>query len=85
MKSSSVTFYAVTRRTGFSSHRIFSNSRRRRFGGGNIRPVLHVVRYKAGKLDALIDALDATGFGLTLAFIRASMPPRNTSRNGFPR
>jgi RHH-type proline utilization regulon transcriptional repressor/proline dehydrogenase/delta 1-pyrroline-5-carboxylate dehydrogenase len=29
-------------------------------------PVLHVVRYKAGKLDALLEALDQTGFGLTL-------------------
>jgi RHH-type proline utilization regulon transcriptional repressor/proline dehydrogenase/delta 1-pyrroline-5-carboxylate dehydrogenase len=29
-------------------------------------PVLHVVRYKARKLDAVLDAIDATGFGLTL-------------------
>jgi RHH-type proline utilization regulon transcriptional repressor/proline dehydrogenase/delta 1-pyrroline-5-carboxylate dehydrogenase len=29
-------------------------------------PILHVVRYKAGELDALIDAIDATGYGLTL-------------------
>ncbi|MDF1609748.1 bifunctional proline dehydrogenase/L-glutamate gamma-semialdehyde dehydrogenase PutA [Hoeflea sp. YIM 152468] len=29
-------------------------------------PVLHVVRYKAKKLDAVLDAIDATGFGLTL-------------------
>jgi delta 1-pyrroline-5-carboxylate dehydrogenase len=28
--------------------------------------VLHVVRYKAKKLDAVLDAIDATGFGLTL-------------------
>ena len=29
-------------------------------------PVLHVVRWKAGELDALIDAIAATGYGLTL-------------------
>lgn len=29
-------------------------------------PVLHVVRYKASGLDALLDAVDATGYGLTL-------------------
>ncbi len=29
-------------------------------------PVLHVVRYKAAVLDGLLDALDASGYGLTL-------------------
>lgn len=29
-------------------------------------PILHVVRWKSGKLDELIDAIDATGYGLTL-------------------
>ncbi|MDJ1157379.1 bifunctional proline dehydrogenase/L-glutamate gamma-semialdehyde dehydrogenase PutA [Chelatococcus sp. SYSU_G07232] len=29
-------------------------------------PILHVVRYKAAELDKLIDAIDATGYGLTL-------------------
>ena len=29
-------------------------------------PVLHVVRYKAKKLDQVLDAIDATGYGLTL-------------------
>ena len=29
-------------------------------------PVLHVVRWKAGELDALVDAINATGFALTL-------------------
>lgn len=28
-------------------------------------PVLHVIRYKRAKLDALIDAINATGYGLT--------------------
>jgi RHH-type proline utilization regulon transcriptional repressor/proline dehydrogenase/delta 1-pyrroline-5-carboxylate dehydrogenase len=29
-------------------------------------PVLHVIRYKAADLDAVIDAINATGYGLTL-------------------
>ena len=29
-------------------------------------PILHVVRWKAGELDRLIDAIAATGYGLTL-------------------
>ena len=29
-------------------------------------PVLHVVRFKASGLEGLLDALDATGYGLTL-------------------
>ena len=29
-------------------------------------PVLHVVRYSANKIDRLIEAINATGFGLTL-------------------
>nr|WP_029006515.1 bifunctional proline dehydrogenase/L-glutamate gamma-semialdehyde dehydrogenase PutA [Azorhizobium doebereinerae] len=29
-------------------------------------PILHVVRYKAGQIDAVLDAVDATGYGLTL-------------------
>ncbi len=29
-------------------------------------PILHVVRYRASEQDALLDALDATGYGLTL-------------------
>ncbi len=29
-------------------------------------PVLHVIRWKANELDAVIDAINATGFGLTL-------------------
>ncbi|WP_226404904.1 bifunctional proline dehydrogenase/L-glutamate gamma-semialdehyde dehydrogenase PutA [Ferribacterium limneticum] len=29
-------------------------------------PVVHVLRYKAGQLDTLIDAINATGYGLTL-------------------
>lgn len=29
-------------------------------------PVLHVVRYKASGLDALLEAIDSTGYGLTL-------------------
>jgi len=29
-------------------------------------PVLHVIRWKASELDAVIDAINATGYGLTL-------------------
>jgi RHH-type proline utilization regulon transcriptional repressor/proline dehydrogenase/delta 1-pyrroline-5-carboxylate dehydrogenase len=29
-------------------------------------PILHVVRYRAGDIDAVIDAVNATGYGLTL-------------------
>ena len=36
-------------------------------GGEQFGPLLHLVRYKAGELDALLDALNATGYGLTLA------------------
>ncbi|WP_245880934.1 bifunctional proline dehydrogenase/L-glutamate gamma-semialdehyde dehydrogenase PutA [Thauera aromatica] len=34
--------------------------------GEHFGPVLHVLRYHAGELDALVDALNATGYGLTL-------------------
>ena len=29
-------------------------------------PIIHVIRYEAGRLDAVIDAVNATGYGLTL-------------------
>ena len=29
-------------------------------------PILHVIRYRAGRLDAVIDAINATGYGLTV-------------------
>ncbi len=29
-------------------------------------PILHVVRWRADRLDAVIDAINATGYGLTL-------------------
>ncbi len=32
----------------------------------NFGPVLHIVRWKAGELDKVIDQINATGFGLTL-------------------
>ncbi|MCW8914310.1 MAG: bifunctional proline dehydrogenase/L-glutamate gamma-semialdehyde dehydrogenase PutA [Magnetovibrio sp.] len=35
-------------------------------GGEVFGPILHIVRYQADKLDAVIDAINATGFGLTL-------------------
>ena len=35
-------------------------------GGEHFGPILHVLRYQARDLDKLIDAINATGFGLTL-------------------
>ncbi|MCC7247428.1 MAG: aldehyde dehydrogenase family protein, partial [Lysobacter sp.] len=32
----------------------------------NFGPALHVIRWKADELDAVIDTINATGFGLTL-------------------
>src|SRR5690606_26571453 len=32
---------------------------------GIFGPVLHVARFSAGKLDAVVDAINATGYGLT--------------------
>ena len=37
-----------------------------RLTGEVFGPVLHIVRYAAGRLDAVLDAIEATGFGLTL-------------------
>ena len=37
-----------------------------RLDGEVFGPVLHVVRYAANRLDAVLDSIDATGFGLTL-------------------
>ncbi|WP_227429519.1 bifunctional proline dehydrogenase/L-glutamate gamma-semialdehyde dehydrogenase PutA [Psychrobacter sp. I-STPA6b] len=35
-------------------------------GGEHFGPILHVLRYKAQNLDSLIDAINASGYGLTL-------------------
>ena len=35
-------------------------------GGEHFGPILHILRYKASKLDELIDEINATGYGLTL-------------------
>jgi RHH-type proline utilization regulon transcriptional repressor/proline dehydrogenase/delta 1-pyrroline-5-carboxylate dehydrogenase len=37
-----------------------------RLAGEVFGPILHVVRYAAGRLDSVLDAIEATGFGLTL-------------------
>ncbi len=37
-----------------------------RLTGEVFGPVMHVIRYSAGKLDAVVDAINGTGFGLTL-------------------
>lgn len=35
-------------------------------GGEHFGPILHIIRYKASKIDELIDEINATGYGLTL-------------------
>ncbi|EQD49988.1 bifunctional proline dehydrogenase/pyrroline-5-carboxylate dehydrogenase, partial [mine drainage metagenome] len=42
-------------------------------------PVLHVVRWQADQLDAVIAAINAAGYGLTWASTAASTPPSNAS------
>jgi len=37
-----------------------------RLRGEVFGPVLHIVRYRGDRLDAVLDAVNATGFGLTL-------------------
>jgi RHH-type proline utilization regulon transcriptional repressor/proline dehydrogenase/delta 1-pyrroline-5-carboxylate dehydrogenase len=43
-------------------------------------PVLHVVRWKSGELDKVIGAINATGYGLTLACRAGSTRRANMSR-----
>ena len=51
----------------FTSRRIFSRSIRSSDLDREIfGPVLHVVRYKAERLDALLDDIERLGYGLTL-------------------
>ena len=42
-------------------------------------PVLHVVRWRADELDAMLDDIAGNGYGLTSASTRASMRPPSTS------
>jgi RHH-type proline utilization regulon transcriptional repressor/proline dehydrogenase/delta 1-pyrroline-5-carboxylate dehydrogenase len=68
MKSSSVTFYEDSAPSPgfFVAPHVFELETPGDLTEEIFGPVLHVVRYKAGRLDALLEALDSTGFGLTL-------------------
>lgn len=46
-------------------------------------PVLHVIRYRRRDLDRLIDAINATGYGLTFGLHTRMMKPSRMSRNAF--
>ena len=50
----------------FVAPHIFELERPRDLAAEIFGPVLHVVRYRASELDALLDAIEATGYGLTL-------------------
>jgi RHH-type transcriptional regulator, proline utilization regulon repressor / proline dehydrogenase / delta 1-pyrroline-5-carboxylate dehydrogenase len=50
----------------FFGPRIFEIDRLDILEGEVFGPILHVIRYKADRLDSVIDAVNATGYGLTL-------------------
>ncbi len=68
MKATARTHYAgeAPSRGFFVAPHIFELDRPRDLAEEIFGPVLHVVRYRASEQDALLDALDATGYGLTL-------------------
>jgi RHH-type proline utilization regulon transcriptional repressor/proline dehydrogenase/delta 1-pyrroline-5-carboxylate dehydrogenase len=68
MKATARTHYAGTAPTPgyFVAPHIFELQKPEDLGEEIFGPVLHVVRYKARALEALLDSLDATGYGLTL-------------------
>ncbi len=68
LKKSARTHYAGTPPSGglFVAPHIFEIGEPQDLTEEIFGPVLHVVRYKAARLDALLDAIEATGFGLTL-------------------
>jgi len=50
----------------FSSLYVFEIDSLSRLNREVFGPILHVIRYRANQLDAVIDAVNATGYGLTL-------------------
>ena len=68
MKASAKTHYAgqAPDRGYFVAPHIFELKKPEDLEEEVFGPVLHVVRYKAAEQDRLLDALDATGYGLTL-------------------
>jgi RHH-type proline utilization regulon transcriptional repressor/proline dehydrogenase/delta 1-pyrroline-5-carboxylate dehydrogenase len=57
---------AGTERGAFFAPRVFEIDSMSRLTHEVFGPILHVVRYDAGRLDAVVDAVNATGYGLTL-------------------
>jgi RHH-type proline utilization regulon transcriptional repressor/proline dehydrogenase/delta 1-pyrroline-5-carboxylate dehydrogenase len=55
-----------TKRGSFCAPRVFEIDNLTRLTHEVFGPILHIVRYEAGKLDAVIDAINASGYGLTL-------------------
>jgi RHH-type proline utilization regulon transcriptional repressor/proline dehydrogenase/delta 1-pyrroline-5-carboxylate dehydrogenase len=53
-------------RSLFVAPHVFELDRAEALGEEVFGPILHVVRYRAGELDALLQALEASGYGLTL-------------------
>ncbi len=68
MKATARVHYAgvAPARGFFIAPHIFELERPRDLASEVFGPVLHVVRYRAAELDALLDAIEATGYGLTL-------------------
>ena len=65
MKREARVHYAGRRpRTAPTRPRMSSSSQGARRGG--VRPDLHVARYRADELDRVLDAVEETGYGLTL-------------------
>ena len=56
----------TARRGCFVAPALFAIDRIGALPGEIFGPFLHVVRYRAGELDALVDQINATGYGLTL-------------------
>ncbi len=57
---------AATAHGSFFAPRAFEIDRLDRLSGEVFGPILHVIRWKGGGLDAVLDEIAATGFGLTL-------------------
>ena len=67
MKGSTKTHYAGSAPEGlFVAPHVFELNRIEDLKEEIFGPVLHVVRYRAGTLDKVIEAIDASGYGLTL-------------------
>lgn len=56
----------LAKQGAFFAPRAFEVDHIETIGGEVFGPILHVIRYEADKLDHVIDAINATGFGLTL-------------------